>query len=261
MELSIQNRNRHKVINDLDILAQLRFFNLYFEGKISAMPDYDNKKCYICGSENADSDDHVPPKNLFLKKYRKLGPDLITVPAHEKCNKSFEKDDEYFRYFVLIPSYWENERARELWDAKIKKQIHRPQSEGFRQYLLNHIGPLQARTLSGIKIGDFDAAYIDVGRVEGVIERTSRGIYYKKTKTILPLDCPVSIGFMKPQVRQVRNDNSSKFSLIADGIFRYACEWDPNDNKNGMYWFVFFESVDFWVFTGNPANRANLWNV
>lgn len=224
------------------------------------MKDYDNKRCYLCGSQNADSVDHVPPRNLFLKKYRKVGPDLITIPAHSKCNKKYEKDDEYFRYCILVATYRESNRARELWDTKIKKQIHRSESEGFRRYLIEKTAPVEIQTPSGLYLGDSRIAYLDVQRMDGLLERTARGIYYKKTKMIMPLDLPVRVAMMKPEVKRGRilNESAGKFNSIADGIFKYAWEHEVNDDKNGMFWFVFLDCVDFWIFTGSLANRTDL---
>jgi hypothetical protein len=60
------------------------------------MSDIENGVCYLCGNEGVDSRDHVPPKAVLPKKYRSEGEDLITVPAHQRCNREWKNDDEYF---------------------------------------------------------------------------------------------------------------------------------------------------------------------
>jgi hypothetical protein len=219
------------------------------------MSDYDNKICYICGKEDADTDDHVPPKNIFLKKYRNIGDDLITIPAHQNCNKRFEKDDEYFRFCLSIPSYWDSEKAREMWDVKMKDQLHRPESQGFRSYLLKNIKPIDLYTEAGIYLGKGDVAMLDAKRMEAVLERTARGIFYKTTRNILPIDWPIEIQMLHPvdgRKQMVRFSIESKLSSIGNGIFKFFWQPTKEDQRIGLFWLIFFDSVYFWVFSGLP---------
>jgi len=222
------------------------------------MNDYDAKRCYLCGLENADSVDHLPPRNIFLTKYRNMGSDLITVPAHIKCNKKHELDDEYFRFCLLIPAYRESEYARELWDTKIRKRIHRAQSEGFRNYLLNNLVPVSITTTSGIFLSKAKAEMLDARRMFSVVERIARGIYYKNTGMILPLDWPVDVVWMQPVVRKdrLKIEKSGKFISIGKGIFKYFWNCTQEDKKVGFFWFVFFDCIDFWVITGSTEDNA-----
>jgi len=222
------------------------------------MADYDKKICYICGKENADSDDHVPPKNLFLKKYRDIGDDLITIPAHKSCNKLFEKDDEYFRFCLSIPSYWESDKARELWDEKMKDQLHRAESQGFRSYLLKSMKPIDLYSESGIYLGKGDVALLDAKRMDVVVERIARGIFYKKTKNILPLAWLMEVQMLHPvdgRQQMSRFRVEAKLSSIGNGIFKYF--WQPTieDQRIGLFWLIFFDSVYFWVFAGLQDKR------
>ncbi|MDF2477577.1 MAG: hypothetical protein K0S24_3060 [Sphingobacterium sp.] len=95
--------------------------------------DIERKVCFICGEGKADSVDHVPPKNLFLPKYRSMGENLITVPAHRECNNGTSKDDEYFRFCLLTQAMWTSELAKELWDEKYKVRIHDPNKAGYKK--------------------------------------------------------------------------------------------------------------------------------
>jgi hypothetical protein len=53
--------------------------------------------CYLCGSPNGTTSDHVPPQNLFPEP---RPTNLITVACCELCNKSFSNLDEQFRAFI-----------------------------------------------------------------------------------------------------------------------------------------------------------------
>lgn len=56
--------------------------------------------CTYCGKPGADSDDHVPPRQLFSKPLQ-ASPEPIIVRAHQSCNNGFRKDDEYFCSFIF----------------------------------------------------------------------------------------------------------------------------------------------------------------
>jgi len=212
------------------------------------MNDLTVKRCYLCGMENADSVDHIPPKNIFLEKHRG---NLITVPAHIKCNKQYELDDEYFRYFLLIPAYWESDDARELWNAKIKKRINRPESRGFKTDLVKHIKPIDVKTSAGIYLGKADVALLDAKRMENVVKRIARGLFYKHTGNILPINYSLKVDFMNQTNSSVRKyqkilENKNKLTSIGNNIFKYSWRQSRID-KTCKFWFTFFNCVNFCV--------------
>ena len=57
------------------------------------------KSCTYCGYHGKLTVDHIPPKGLFGKP---LPPNLMTVPACDKCHKSTTDDDEYFRTVIAL---------------------------------------------------------------------------------------------------------------------------------------------------------------
>jgi hypothetical protein len=61
--------------------------------------------CYLCGEPLAEpvSDDHVPMKQLFAPEIRKKhNPShLLTIPVHDRCNKSYQLDEDYFVYSLM----------------------------------------------------------------------------------------------------------------------------------------------------------------
>jgi hypothetical protein len=58
--------------------------------------------CYLCGQPIAPTDlsrDHVPPQQFFAAPIRKAVPlNLVTLPAHRKCNEDYRLDEEYFTW-------------------------------------------------------------------------------------------------------------------------------------------------------------------
>ena len=220
--------------------------------------DLDLKRCYICGKDKSDSRDHVPLRNIFLKEHRDKGIDLITVPAHTLCNQGYQKDDEHFRLFLSVPSYWESADARKLWDSKISKRFHRSESLGFRKYITKNMFPVDLSTPSGIYLGKTMGVKFDADRVTAEVERIARGIYYKETNHILPLDWQVEVSLMSSEVREMRYkiDNANNWNSYANGAFKYVWNRIKEDTRLGVFWLVFFNCVDFWVFTTDPKMSA-----
>jgi hypothetical protein len=55
-------------------------------------------ECAYCGSENANTDDHIPPKNIFRDPKPAT---LRSVKACLDCNGGPSDDDEYFRDVIV----------------------------------------------------------------------------------------------------------------------------------------------------------------
>lgn len=55
--------------------------------------------CYLCGSLESLTADHIPPKGFFAPPR----PNLITVPCCASCNASYAKDDEAVRLWFSAP--------------------------------------------------------------------------------------------------------------------------------------------------------------
>ena len=63
----------------------------------------DIETCYLCGSPlmretEAVDDDHVPPKQVCPKDFRKTHNtnNLLTLTVHHTCNKAYQNDEDYF---------------------------------------------------------------------------------------------------------------------------------------------------------------------
>lgn len=212
-----------------------------------------NDICYICGGKNPNSQDHIPPKNLFLKKYRNLDRGLITVPCHAKCNKKYELDDEYFRYCLCIPAYWTSALARELWGQKLKKQLHRPQSTGFLMYLSGLIEKAHILDKEGIPIVNAGVAFLDAQRMENVILRIARGLFYRQFNYRIPDEHPMELIWNQPQgaLEIISEYGIGKLlGSVGGGIFRHFYFFNPKDEKSGIYFFIFFDSIYFTVHIG-----------
>jgi len=139
--------------------------------------------CYLCGKElnNNISKDHVPPRQFYPSSIReKYNPNLFTLSTHSSCNKLYEKDEVYFVQ-SLGPLANTSYAGKELW-KDISKQIHRPESRGLTQKILNEF---EQRPSGIILPPGMVGKKFDVNRIERVIWKITRGLFFKENKQFL----------------------------------------------------------------------------
>lgn len=128
-------------------------------------------RCFWCGVADPPERDHVFPENLFARPR----PALMTVPACALHNRVFSLDEEYFRDFVLGSSYSHPE-AKVLWQTKTRSALRRKPS--YRAMLAAQLRKLEMRTARGVFLGFLDALIADPSRINSVLRKIGRGLYY-----------------------------------------------------------------------------------
>lgn len=191
----------------------------------------------MCGKVGADSKDHIPPKNIFLEKTS----DLLTVPAHTECNKEYEKDDEYFLFFLSVAAFPKSREMRKLWKGKILRSLNRPESQKYKNYIDEHINSVDLLSKDGVIIGNRDVFYAEANRINNILSKTAKGIIFKEDETFITPSSHIEVQLMKPNVRELRGED---FSSIGNDIFQYA--WHKKENIYYL-WFIFYKCVDIWI--------------
>jgi hypothetical protein len=140
-------------------------------------------ECVYCGEPGPLTNDHVPPKNLFAKPRPS---NLVTVPSCRKCNKSFELDDEYFRLAIttgIDPISFPNE-----FDLSVNaiRKLRDPRKIGFRKSMLASFSKKPQYTPAGLYLGQAGVLEIDVARVQNVVSRIIRGLFFVHSGRRLP---------------------------------------------------------------------------
>ena len=133
--------------------------------------------CYLCGntlSEGIDRD-HVPMKQLYGKKYRKISnPNLFCLPTHAKCNREYQLDEDYFVY-SLVPAA----RGKQTGEY-VSFDVEERSKKGKQK-------PLIAKVLGQFKDAVRDSSqgvrYVPLNkdRIFRVIWKIARGLYFKET--------------------------------------------------------------------------------
>lgn len=169
--------------------------------------------CYLCGFElGEDIDrDHVPPKQFYAKSLRKLHrPNLFTLPVHAKCNKSYQKDEDYFVHSIA-PLAKGSYSGDGIWND-IAKRLQRPQGQIMGRMVLREF----EKRPSGLYLPDDKVIKRFNGkRVKRVVWKIIRGLFYKEYARFLPEETPrlfkfVSVGEKPPPEFQLVRNSQSK---------------------------------------------------
>lgn len=221
--------------------------------------------CIYCG-ELATTRDHVPPKILIPKENRKKSDkDLIVVPACKNCNQNFSKDDEYFRVVVSSIRHVAEQPEAQKLHSSIKRSLERPQARGFRTSMLRNIKQVPLLTPSGVYYGEGRAMRGNFTRINHVVERITRGLYYHHYKKPLPQNhivhsfswetmnqTPEGINTTLASAKWLQGSHRHEIG----GVVQY--KYTSFINLPGCtYWgFTFFKAKTFQVFTFPPGQLS-----
>lgn len=213
--------------------------------------------CYICAQpiESQDrSRDHVPPLGLFNPADRQ---NLRTLPTHKACNEAFALDDEYFRLCLVAAVAHHNTAAKNLFDDKVMRGFHRPDHAGLKSVVLKSLVPAEVRSKAGLILGKADAMMQDSDRILRVVNRITRGLYTIRTGKVLPADWPVSSDMIDPtEAQPFLAAFQIRFFDVGNGTFLYDSKHLPEDDREALFWLVFYRSVHFWGYTGTKIPAA-----
>jgi len=213
-------------------------------------------KCAYCGSTKNLTRDHVPPRALFV--HPRPG-NLITVPSCVRCNQALSKDDEYFRHMLCL-----NERMRNHPDAEshldaIRRSWQNPSKTGFLRALLSGTGQVRLFSPSGLYLGRKSYYTVDLSRIESVIKRVVKGLFYHHRKSPLPSRYDVRV-IMDDMMARYRNDPifvRTLNALIGDAprtfgrnVFSYRVAFTPEDPCISAWLLQFYGAFIFLGMTG-----------
>lgn len=178
--------------------------------------------CYLCGLELVVDvgRDHVPPRQFYAKDLRKVHkPNLFTLPVHVECNKSYQKDEDYFIHSIAPLTKESYSGDRILKD--IAQRLRRVQGQRIGQMVLKEFEerPSGLYLPNGKVIKRFDGK-----RVKRVVWKIIRGLFYKEQARFLPEETPrlmkfVSVGEKPPPEFQAVRDTPSRGQY--PGVFDY----------------------------------------
>ncbi len=218
----------------------------------------DDTQCVYCG-QPATTKDHVPPKGIFPPPRPSS---LITVPSCLTCNNTASRDDVYFRTVLpLIRHVAENPEAQKLHPT-IDRSLQKSESRGFRAYIQNQISKVPLLSASGLYLGEVTQMQVDWSRIESVLQRITKGLFYHHLKRRLPNDHSVDVfssdtlhltpEIMNTVLGTLDFVQGRQRYIIGDKVFIYSFR-QFQEAPNETFWVLgFFDVKPFWVFTWPP---------
>ena len=201
------------------------------------------QQCYLCGTGERITRDHIPPQCLFSKP---KPDDLITVPCCYDCNHSFHKKDELLRLLVSA-AFNRNEQGDVIWEKVIDRTIKRKRLSDKVRELAKSVSIKELDTPHGI----LRKAHVTIPQEElsDSLIRIVKGLLYHHAPSISRNE----LNFNIVQVDQTRlNELLDPFihtmplhRIIGNGTFRYWAGLATEDNRGGMWVLMFYDSTAF----------------
>ncbi len=216
--------------------------------------------CPLCGNVKYLTREHIPPKNLFLKPRPK---NTITVWTCKQCNSGYALDEEYFRVYITAGAQPDSEGYR-LWDEKVVSSTLR-RSPALQQKLSNDMDMIQEhhkshplRLDSGNLAPEELVPYalpFDAERIERVVEKIVRCLYFKHFKSVLSPNSKVSIGTESLTEKELERTVIEHKGFVGEKIDELFIYWfDQHEKGVNLDWILLFHG-------GTKHFRATIKNV
>lgn len=222
--------------------------------------------CAYCGSSNAITNDHIPPKNLFPGSKPN---DLITVPCCEDCRRPTTKDDEYFRLKIGMCDAARDHPDIKATQETIFKSLQRPEAGGLRRMALDDLLMADVYSPLGLYAGQSIAAVVDRRRINRVVSRIVRGLYWHETGRRFADDHDVfviekeSLNLRRPNIQQHLRDkiaiplSQRPQRMIGNGVFSYRY-LIPLESSCVSIWSVVFYQKKWFIALAGPKRSPLL---
>ncbi len=204
-------------------------------------------KCYRCGTD-ATGRDHIVPRSFFPKPFP---PDLPTAPTCDEHNRDLQRDEEYFRIFVAGQAY-PSPAARELWTGPVRRQLSKQPS--FKRMLAGQVQDVGLHTPSGVYVGEATTFVAEPDRVNPVLEKMVRGLYWLHRGTDVGdvrFECTFISPLMMWKLPDIKQALNSDVHHIGDVLmYRFGI---PQDAPDVSMWALTFYRKAIFVVATIPA--------
>jgi len=206
------------------------------------------EKCAYCGIGNHETDDHVPPKSIFIKPRPS---NLVTVPSCDACNSSFQDNDDLFALFISTQAGMDGELQRELHE-KVKRAVARHRH--FREILESASPEIPIMDTDGSILDKVQFLKMNDFHVSSTLERIVTGLAFHHYRFRVKSTGYVSIWYP--------SDSTMKHAAIQDVLkdcvyshighnheFAYR-HGRTIDNTYASFWeFLFYDKFHFTAMT------------
>lgn len=218
--------------------------------------------CVYCGASPARTRDHVPPAAVFG---RPRPANLITVPCCEGCRRSQSLDDEYFRDMLGASLVVARHPAGAPLVDGLHRALERQRGSGSRGSTLRGFELVEVFTPGGIFVGKAGIYRPETARLDAVVSRTMRGLYFHHYGRRLPpsgLSVAYTLSaFTGPMTNDVRfklervveQARQGEARTLGAGAVVYRHQSVASETGHATLWhFTFYGSIEFFGFTATP---------
>jgi hypothetical protein len=189
------------------------------------------------------SRDHIPPRKLFPQPWTD---DLITVAACGDCNNQSSADDEYFIWMVTMSAKAVGHEAVKARQQRLSMHA----SDRRRRMATNVLKAtrrVEVTTPAGLYLGHATGYNVDLVRVNRVLERIVRGLYFVEREVRAPEEAVVFAsaepppGAFHPDTIQALLQRGER--SVANGAFQYWFSEVDDHPTSALVLMRFFENV------------------
>lgn len=219
-------------------------------------------QCAYC-EKIADSEDHIPPRSLYVKGTT----DLLTVPSCGDCRRKYSMEDEWFKTLMVTVASRMNPVAKEHFLGSVGRALKRLVGLGpkiVRQTvnfdLLTQTGIFTGQQMPAINVEDEDWR-----RIQVVLIRIARGLNYRFSEWKERYDDHLYnvVDFESPDGKKIlameeimSTVRKNKAITLGDGRVCKAIVVPFTGVENAHLWlFEFYERKRFFVLV-TPKERA-----
>lgn len=208
------------------------------------MPKKRTGECAYCGILGQLTVDHIPPDCLFDR--RPL--DIVEVPSCWRCNNDASRDDEYFKTMMVLKDRAGSHPGAAAIRDSVFRGLNHPRKIGFARALVRSIREVPVRTAAGLHAGTATAFDVDLARLDRVVERVTKGLFWRHRGHRLPEDFAVR-SYSEEGLREVDSETMDSIRTVVEPVLRQSI----NSVGDGVlnYWFAFATDepdASAWVF-------------
>jgi hypothetical protein len=178
--------------------------------------------CVFCGKDESLgplTKEHFVPKCLWA---RKRPQHTLTVPAHDRCNREYSDDNEYFRDVLAIgDNCADHPEVQKLLRGKIRRKLRARRGAFLKTLQTAALYPVY--TASGLFVGHAPRFDWDWNRMETVLKNVMKGMFFSLMAYPMPQEMELYVGNVRnesdlAQIRQVV-DAMSPWMGFGDDVF------------------------------------------
>jgi hypothetical protein len=200
--------------------------------------------CYLCGQPLSEpiGMDHVPMQQLYAPEVRKAhSPNLLTIPVHDQCNKSYQVDQDYF-VTALMP----HARGSYAGDAIYKRALDRYRGGGKVGLVRKVLAEFEPRPSGLVLPRNQVVQRFDGTRISRVAWKIVRGLHFHHHNNCLPENLTTRVSVTVPDEEPPEHfkafmglPNNEEHGQYP-GVFAYRFQNLTEAHVNAHYWTTLF---------------------